>query len=232
MLWRSPESVCTDVSIRRVIVVSNNLLEPELIEVGKLSDRTIMTLALLAFVVFSGVTGLTYVHNTPFFIYGQPFGFGSDELNKKTAALEDATRTINEIERQFDRVQSENVQLKEANAKLVAQQQARAREEVATWFPVDEVDFREDGRFTTEDGRHGKGVWSNQDSELTLRLMAIKLSGVILGTNLQAPGNKLRIEEGPGMVVPMPNYHYHVSIIGLDGSEGHASIRIERRPKQ
>jgi len=202
-----------------------------LINVGKLSDSTILTLALLAFAGLGGVVSLTYLSNTPFFFYGQPFGFGSEELNKRTRELEDATRTFSEIKRQFDGVQSENVYLKETNANLLAQQQARARAELATWFQVDEVDFRDNGRFSTEDARHGKGRWSNQDSELTLRLIAIKSSGVILGTNLNAPGNKLRIEEGRAMLVSMTNYDYQVSIIAMDETEGLASIRIERRSK-
>lgn len=202
-----------------------------MIDLSKLSSSAIIMLALPVFILLSGVIGLTYVSNTPFFINGQPFGFGSEELKKRTAELEDATRSFGDIKRQIDAVQSENLRLKESNANLVAQQQARTRDEAATWFPVDEVDFSEDGRFSTEDARHGKGIWSNQDSELTLRLMAIKPSSVILGTNLKAPGNKLRIEDGQFMFVPMPNYNYRVSIIEIHPSLGMAGIRIERRPR-
>lgn len=203
-----------------------------MINLNRIPGKVLIGVALLTFILLACVIGLSYMSNAPFLISGKSFGFGSEELQKRTIDLEKSVKILSEIRQELDVMKAENLQLKELNSKLISVQQARTRDEAAMWFPIDDVEFEQDGSFSVLDGRNGQGKWSNRDSELTLQLMGLDALGVVLGTNLPAPGNKVRIQTGQAVFVPMSKWDYRVSAVEAYSSLGKAVVRVERRDKR
>jgi hypothetical protein len=198
-----------------------------LTDLTKISSKVLIGVAMLIFILLVSVIALSYGSDTPFLIDGKPNDFGSQELKKKTTELEDLAYRLSQTKQKLEAVESENGKFKEANVKLLAQQQALAQADAAIWYPVDDIEFQEDGTFSTLGTRQGKRKWSHQDSELNLHLVALEENSVVLGTNLPAPGNKLRIQNGQGILVPMSKWEYRVTVVTVYSST--AEIRVERR---
>lgn len=193
----------------------------------------ISALLFMAVLVIGFAVTVSYRHHAPFYFAGKEYGIGRNELETKEAELAncrsgsaDALRTM---EGQLAQVQAENRQLKEANAALSGDEKARSTQARMTWLPISEISFYDDGKYSTDENREGKGKWSDPQSELTLKLVSRTDSGVILETNLATPYNKIRIPDLHFFVIRMSNYEYNVSVLANDDS--HAEVRVDRRHK-
>ena len=202
-----------------------------MIDLSKVSSKVLIGIALLIFALLTFAMGLSYKSNSPFLFYDKAFGFGSEELKKRTAELEDSIKTLSEAVGELKAVRAENLELKEANAKLIAAQQERAQADAATWFPVDDIEFLQEGGYSAQGGKQGVEKWSSRESELKLELIALESTGVVLGTNLQAPENKIRIQTSQSVQIFMDKWDYRVTVLNAYPSLGKAGIRVERRNK-
>lgn len=207
-----------------------------MIDINKLPTKTLLVAIAIISLPVLFIALLSYSSNQPFMINGKEYGFGAEELQKKTSELEacrdTASKIIAEAKRQLSDAKAENARLKEANSAFFAQQQARANHDAAMWFPVDDVVFLKDGTFSTQVGKkNGKGRWASPDSELMLQLIGMNSDEIVLETNLPPPGNKIRMTELAGVLVPMNKWEYRLSIRHIYPQEGEISVRIERRPK-
>lgn len=207
-----------------------------MVDLSKLPEKAVIAFVVVMGLLTAALFGTSYFSNGPFTIYGKEFGFGSNELKEKTAEFEDfrnqSSKAFAELQRQLAEAKTENVKLKEEKGALIAQLQERARQDAAMWFPIDDVEFLENGTFNTLGGKQGKGRWSNSDSELALQLIRIASPEVVLETNLPPPGNKIRLQKGaPGILVHMNKWDYQLSLQGIGSYPNSTTIRVERRPK-
>jgi hypothetical protein len=195
-------------------------------DLSKIPTKTINTLAFVICIITFVTLGtliLSFQSDRPFKIYGKEFGFGAEELQKKSNELMD-------IKNQLSTVKNENLYLKDAYEKLSTELQSRKKQEAALWFPIDDIQFENDGQYKTTDGkRQGLGKWSNSDSELTLRSVAATREEITLETNLQPPSNKIRLHISQPILVPMNKWEYRLSMT-YDASF-QKIIRVERRNK-
>jgi len=202
-------------------------------DLSKLSEKVFIWIVLTAGLLASVLFGISYLNNEPFSVYGKAFGFGSDVLQKRTAELEkcqiELPKMLDAVQGQLADAKIENQQLRAANAALLAQQQNRASQDAALWFPIDDVQFLQGGEFLTSKGKRGRGKWSDQDSELTLQLVVIDEGEFSLETNLPPPANKIRIRAGGGVLVHMSKWDYQLSAREI-GSEK-VEVRVERRSR-
>lgn len=200
---------------------------------GRLSEKTIIAILLIIFLLMVALFGISYLRNQPFTIYGKEFGFGSDELRKVTAELktfrEESSRNLDQIQQLLVEAKKENLKLKEENMVLISQQEDRLRQAAALWFPIDTLDFFVDGTFSTQDGRQGRGKWASKESELTLKLIGIDDGDVLLETNLLPPENKIRIQSRHQLLIHMIKWDYLLT--SKDVYSDNATIRVERRKK-
>lgn len=184
-----------------------------------------------ALILVGTVFGFSYKDKLPVTIWDKQFGYGSAELKKKEADLKELTDQNAELLKTLDIVKSDNTKLKEANAELSKKDQERTSQANRIWFPVDDIDFNEDGTFSTKLSKKvGHGKWANKESELTLQLVSIGNGGVVLSTNLPPPGNFIRMSTSSGLLVPLGAWEYLLTITKYSGF-GETSVRVERRSR-
>ena len=201
-----------------------------MIDLSKLPAKSAFAMVIGAGLVALTGAGILYAIGEPITIGGKEYAFGTNK--KKLAELQthhqNVIQKLNEVSEKLSTITIENAQLKQTIASLQAQQD-KARQENVPWSPVADVDFAEDGSYSTSDGRHGTGKWSAPDSEITLRYVSSKSDEVVLITNMAEPYNKIRISRTMGMVAHMPKHDYSLQLEGEVYRT--ATVRINRRPR-
>jgi hypothetical protein len=200
-----------------------------LIDPSKLPEKSLITIIAVSCAILSALYVVSYTRNQPFTFNGKEFGFGSDALQKKGAELEDSKKRLDEIQHALALARSENLQLKEENAKYVLLQQEQDKNNSALWFPVDDVQFLNDGSFSSLEGGNGTAKWSHKESEISLKLIDLTDGIVILGTNLPPPGNKIRIPTGNAILVHTEKWDYR--LLTKEIHFDRATVQVERRIK-
>jgi hypothetical protein len=196
----------------------------------KIAVSVSLILAATMLLCVGALSWVSYSSSQPFMVNDKAFGFGSGELAKLKSELSKSSEALEQLREKLTESNQVIAQLRDANAKLIAQQQARAANDAAMWFPVDDVEFNDDGSFSGHDGRRpGRGKWSSPDSELSLRAVELGLYEVVLETNLSPPGNKIRLSRSSGIIIPMDRWEYRLNV--LWANDGMAKIRVERRSK-
>lgn len=198
----------------------------------KLTEKASLVLAMVAGGIVASCA-VSYLRNEPLVVAGKEFGFGGGELQKRTAEFEaykSETERAKAAWRGLLQQASATIRRQnEDNEALVAEEQKRFQQSNGAWFPIDDVNFYGNDKFSTESGRAGRGKWSDRDSELILKLIAYNDSEAVLETNLFAPWNKIRIQEGQSLQVLMKTYDYRISVKLI--MDDHAEVRVERRAR-
>ncbi len=203
-------------------------------DLSKLSLKTAVSVSLVFVVAMllcvGALSWVSYSSSQPFMVNDKAFGFGSSELAKLKSELSQSSKVIEQLRVELKESNLEIARLNETNGKLLSQQQARAASDMAIWFPVDDVEFNDDGTFSGHGGkRPGRGKWSSPDSELSLRAIELSRGEVVLETNLSPPGNKVRLSSSGWLLIPMDKWEYRLVL--MSSYEGLAKIRVERRSK-
>jgi hypothetical protein len=204
--------------------------------IDKISKTTIVFLIFsvaLAVISISLMMWFSYKANQPLMIYGREFGFGTNELKKRTEDLlqcrSTAENAANDFHDTLEWFKAENSRLKAENSKWTAEYQARARRDAEMWYPVSDIDFVEEGTFTTSDGKEmGKGAWKSSSKDLTLKLLSSWVGEVVLETNLNPPSDRIRLDKN-AMIINANVWQYRVYL--LSSYSDRASVRVERRGK-
>jgi hypothetical protein len=187
-----------------------------------LTEKASFVALAAAFILVCVPFGLSFARNEPFIIYGKEFGFGMGDYKK-------AQNDLAACQQRLDKAAVDAFALSERLNSLVTQEESRKQKSAKMWFPVDDVTFYNDGKLITQEGAERKGTWSHRESELTLRLVAMDEDGIVLATNLAAPGNMIRIPNLNSVLVPMMKWDYRLSFKSIDPDT--AEVRIERQQK-
>lgn len=199
-------------------------------DVSKLPVSVSLILAATLLGCVGILSWVSYSTSQPFMVNDKAFGFGSQELARLKSELNTSSEALAELQEKVTAANHVIEQLRDSNAKLVAQQQARADYDSGLWFPVDDIEFNEDGSFSSHGGkRPGRGKWSSPDSELVLRAIELNRDEVVLETNLLPPGNKIRLSSSSAILAPMDKWEYRLNVVSAHYSQ--ATIRVERRSK-
>lgn len=201
-----------------------------MVDLAKLSAKTALALSMgIGLILLIGAAAL-YSIGDPLIINGKEYGFGTNQ--KKLAESQILQRRLeqklNEVTEKLSTIAAENAQLKQSIASFQSQQE-KARQDNVPWSPVADVDFAQDGTYTTSDRKSGTGKWSAQDSEITLRYVSNTTDEVVLITNMAEPYNKVRLSRTMGIVAHMPKHDYSLQLDGI--VDGVTTVRINRRPR-
>lgn len=211
------------------------------IDLGKLSTKAIIVLSLTFGLLILAALGaatiavrFSYQSNQAFMIFGKEFGFGAGALQAKITELNNCqanySKTITGIQLALQASKKENEQLKEENAKFVAQQQAKARHDASLWFPVSEITFNSNGTYSENTGgKSGSRKWVSPDRDLTLRLSSFDSGEVVLETNLPAPANRIRLTDREGIAVYTETWEYGLNLLAVRLYDGEIDIRVDRK---
>jgi hypothetical protein len=200
---------------------------------NKLSERAIIAVVIASVLLIL----IGFLSNQPFKFFGKEFGFGSEELNKKIAELNDcqnkSSKEIRKLNENLAHALEENSQLNKLNTSLNLSQKALETHEMSPWFPENDITFETSGAYKAQVGKKsGKGKWSALDGGLSLRSISISHGEVILETNLDQPWKNIRFDnEHESWLVTTGKLEYRLTLLSaFDEYEGgEANLRIEKR---
>lgn len=197
-------------------------------EIGKLSVTAAIVVLTAILVALAGIGWVSLERQEPFMIYGKEFGFGSEAYKKMRQELSVCRSISEEMEANIASLEKINQTLQEQLSERKGELDAAALKNSEQWFPLDEISVTGMGKeFNLEALKSRGSVWQSPGNELSLRVTSIKVDEVLLETNLPEPYNQLRLERRQTWKIPMPKWHYKIS---LDQAYyGMATIRVERR---
>lgn len=163
-------------------------------------------------------------------IAGKSYRIGPDVSEEVAQQADTCRQEIESLREQIHSSVEKRNELSAEISKLVAEKAAKEARDAEIWFFVAEVDFDNEGSFSTRNGKQtGRGKWVSPDKDLTLMPIERLTNEAAFETNLPPPANMISMGVSGYWMLPTEKWIYRIQLRYSDGYRTLA--RVERKGK-